>query len=70
MVLFDAKGDAKAQAKALDDAVSAGYDAIILIPVNGDSLADSVDRAAKAGIPVFTQKFPPWNRIRSSLTWA
>lgn len=58
IVIFDAKQDASAEINALDDAVSAGYDVIILHPVSSFSTINGVNRAAKEGIPCFTQMIP------------
>lgn len=58
IVIFDAKQDASAEINALTDAISAGYDVIILHPVSRFSTVNGVNRATEAGIPCFTQMIP------------
>ena len=44
----------ESQANGIDDAISRGVDAILLTSLSRAGLADSVDRANEAGIPVIT----------------
>lgn len=47
-----AGGDVSTQANQVDQYISAGVDAIIIVPVQADSLGPQVDAAKKADIPV------------------
>jgi ribose transport system substrate-binding protein len=48
-----AGGDVSTQANQVDQYIDAGVDAIIIVPVQADSLGPQMERAQEEGIPVF-----------------
>lgn len=52
LVVTDADGDAKKQIADIEDLLAQGVDALVVSPVEPDSIASVVDRAAAKGIPV------------------
>lgn len=54
LVAFDPNGDAQRQANMVNDAVAAGYDAILIIPVDREALIAPAKEAKEAGVVVVT----------------
>lgn len=51
---YDGRNDPGVQMKQVEDAIAAGYDAILLNPVSAEGLVPAVKKANAAGIPVFS----------------
>jgi len=51
---YDGRNDPEAQMKQVEDAIAAGYDAILLNPISAEALVPAVKKANAAGIPVFS----------------
>ena len=51
---FDAQDDPATQLAQIEDAIATGYDAILLNPTSLEAMIPAVEKANKAGIPVFT----------------
>lgn len=54
VVVFDGRNDPVLQISQTEDAIVAGYDAILLNPLTMEALVPAVEKANEAGIPVFT----------------
>ncbi|MFR0354442.1 substrate-binding domain-containing protein [Streptomyces sediminimaris] len=50
----NARGDVAIQQEQMDSVITAGVDAILLVPVDSRSLGTAVARAARAGVPVIS----------------
>jgi len=54
VVPFDGQNDPATQLAQVEDAIAAGYDAILLNPTSLEAMVPAVAKANEAGIPVFT----------------
>ncbi len=54
LAVFDGRNDPALQISQTEDAIAAGYDAILLNPVTMEALVPAVEKANEAKIPVFT----------------
>lgn len=54
VAVFDGRNDPALQLSQMEDAIVAGYDAILLNPTDMLALVPGVEKANEAGIPVFT----------------
>ena len=54
VISSNANFDAEAQANQIDNFISQGVDAIVVVPVDSQAICSSVQRAADAGIPFYT----------------
>jgi ribose transport system substrate-binding protein len=54
LINTNANGDANTQSTMVIDLINQGVDALILNPINANSIVPVVDQAKKKGIPVFT----------------
>lgn len=61
LTIFDAKQDGAAEIAAFEDAITAGYDVIILHPVSSFATAPLADKAAALGIDLYTQMIPVYS---------
>ena len=54
VIASNANFDAEAQANQIDNFISQGVDAIVVVPVDSQAICSSVQRATDAGIPFYT----------------
>lgn len=54
VITANANFDAEAQANQIDNFISLGVDAIVVVPVDSQAICSSVQRATDAGIPFYT----------------
>ena len=54
VIASNANFDAEAQANQIDNFISQGVDAIVVVPVDSQAICSSVQRASDAGIPFYT----------------
>ncbi|WP_394920975.1 sugar ABC transporter substrate-binding protein [uncultured Robinsoniella sp.] len=54
LVVTDGQSDSQKQVTALENFISQGCKAIIVVPVDGESLKTTIEEAEKSGIPVIT----------------
>jgi ribose transport system substrate-binding protein len=66
--VVDTKGDFQQLASRVEDVASAGVDAIVLVSVDPNQIADQVAAAAERGIPVFALDGAPAAGVTASIT--
>jgi ribose transport system substrate-binding protein len=66
--IIDGKGDPSVQLQAVNSAVDGGFDGIIMIFIDPNSVSEGVNRAKEAGIPVVTLGVPAYTPDRDT-TW-